>query len=529
MDTPSLISFQVTYRGAIHPLSLLPESTLAMLQIRLEELTSVPPSQQKLIYKGKKPSHTDDTTLQEAGFKNGIRVQLLGATAEEVGGIRKIEDEQRKRERIMRERALKGTVKVRSTGLSTFSPLPTQYRFHKLEPLPHLPKPETALSFLERISSDPAVLHVMQAHRFSVGMLTELAPHEQPNLLGLNMNAGQVIKLRIRTDVYDGFRPYLDVRRVLCHELSHNVWGDHDNNFKELNSRLNREVVEFERAAREGAHLLVDGLGGYQPTSELEAEARVYVLGGDGVTGPSANESIEERRRRMLEATMNRLRKEEEELEQSCGTRGTTGKIIDDDIPGIDDMADTKTAPTNPMRELRIEKLVITHPSPPAFPCLADISVGESGDRLTRASKVLEQLTGQTPVTSKARYTVRTFGIRRNEKIAVHVTIRGPKAEEILERGLKVKEYELRRRNFSETGNFGFGIQEHIDLGARYDPGIGIFGMDFYVVMGRPGNRVAKRRVKTARVGPSHRVGKDDTMAWFKQRFDGIILVSFLT
>lgn len=152
--------------------------------------------------------------------------------------------------------------------------------------------------------------------------------------------------------------------------------------------------------------------------------------------------------------------------------------------------------------------------------------MGESGDRLTRASKVLEQLTGQTPVTSKARYTVRTFGIRRNEKIAVHVTIRGPKAEEILERGLKVKEYELRRKNFSETGNFGFGIQEHIDLGARYDPGIGIFGMDFYVVMGRPGGRVAKRKQKKARIGFSHRIKREDTMAWFKQRFDGIILVS---
>lgn len=137
---------------------------------------------------------------------------------------------------------------------------------------------------------------------------------------------------------------------------------------------------------------------------------------------------------------------------------------------------------------------------------------------------MLEQLSEQKVCHSKARYTLRGFGIRRNEKIACHVTVRGERALEIIERGLKVKEYELEKGNFSNTGNFGFGIDEHIDLGLKYDPNTGIYGMDFFVVMGRKGFRVSRRKKCRQRVGKSHKVSKEETMEWFKQKYEGILL-----
>jgi len=164
-----------------------------------------------------------------------------------------------------------------------------------------------------------------------------------------------------------------------------------------------------------------------------------------------------------------------------------------------------------PMRKIGIEKLVV------------NICVGESGDKLTKAARVLKELTDQEPVYSVARLTVRTFGIRRNEKIAVHATVRGEKAEEILNKGLQVSEYELKESNFSTTGNFGFGVQEHIDLGLKYDPSVGIYGMDFFVVLSRPGFRVTKRKRAQARIGLQHKISKEAAKKWFITKFGGNI------
>lgn len=58
----------------------------------------------------------------------------------------------------------------------------------------------------------------------------------------------------------------------------------------------------------------------------------------------------------------------------------------------------------------------------------------------------------------------------------------------------------------------------------RYDPSTGIYGMDFYVVLERPGYRVGRRRRCKSRVGIQHRVTKDDAMKWFQVKYEGVIL-----
>ncbi|MES1911904.1 MAG: 60S ribosomal protein L11 [Cercozoa sp. M6MM] len=168
-------------------------------------------------------------------------------------------------------------------------------------------------------------------------------------------------------------------------------------------------------------------------------------------------------------------------------------------------MSDSKSS--NPMRDICIEKLVL------------NMSVGDDDNRLNRAMKVLRELTDQEPVCSKARFTIRSFGIRRNAKISTHVTVRGEKAEKIVQLGLRVHDRVLPPGAFSSTGNFGFGIKEHIDLDLKYDPAIGIFGMDFYVVLGRKGFRVSRRKHKRGRVGVQHKLTKDDAMKWVSQKF----------
>jgi large subunit ribosomal protein L11e len=77
---------------------------------------------------------------------------------------------------------------------------------------------------------------------------------------------------------------------------------------------------------------------------------------------------------------------------------------------------------------------------------------------------------------------------------------------------------------FIIIGNFGFGIDEHIDLGIKYDTNTGIFGMDFYVVLCRPGKRVARRRQRTNKFGKFQKITDEDAKQWFIEKYGGNVL-----
>jgi large subunit ribosomal protein L5 len=166
----------------------------------------------------------------------------------------------------------------------------------------------------------------------------------------------------------------------------------------------------------------------------------------------------------------------------------------------------TKNWQQHPMLRPRIDKVVV------------NLNVGKSGEPLEKANTVLKEITGQTPVKRKAKKTIRDFGIREGESIAVVVTLRKQKAVDFLKKILPVVDNKVSKKSFDVSGNFAFGLKEHIEIpGIKYDPEIGIFGMDICVSVNRPGQRVKIRRKQKQSIGPKHLLTPEESIVFIKQ------------
>ncbi|KQM10256.1 MAG: 50S ribosomal protein L5 [Candidatus Methanomethylophilaceae archaeon] len=161
------------------------------------------------------------------------------------------------------------------------------------------------------------------------------------------------------------------------------------------------------------------------------------------------------------------------------------------------------------MRQPHVEKVVV------------NIGVGEAGDRLVKAQKVLTSITGQTSVQTISKTINRDLGIRKGMPLGCKVTLRGEKAEDFLRKALKIREGRIQTYSFDKEGNMSFGVPDYTDFpGMKYDPEIGIFGMDVNVVLRRPGARIAKRAILRRRIPSKHRLDRDEAIQFMKDRFD---------
>tara|TARA_Y100000590_G_scaffold370549_1_gene432468 strand:+ start:11575 stop:12096 length:522 start_codon:yes stop_codon:yes gene_type:complete len=162
----------------------------------------------------------------------------------------------------------------------------------------------------------------------------------------------------------------------------------------------------------------------------------------------------------------------------------------------------------NIMREIRLDKIVL------------NMGLGKSGDAVEIAKKALGQISGKKVNERAARKAHRDWSVRKGEPIGAAVTIRGNDAKELIKRLFEAKGNRVNSRSFDNMGNVSFGILEHIDIpGIKYDPKIGILGLDVTIRLSRPGYSITTRSKHKAAIGKHHRITPEEAKIFLTKEF----------
>ena len=161
------------------------------------------------------------------------------------------------------------------------------------------------------------------------------------------------------------------------------------------------------------------------------------------------------------------------------------------------------------MRAIKVEKITL------------NIRVGQAGEKLEKAVKLLETMTSSKPVRTITMERIPTWGIRPKLPIGVKLTLRGKKAEDLLLRLFKAVDNAIPASKFDSTGNLAFGIKEYIDIpNVEYMPEIGIIGLEAAVTLTRPGYRIKLRKIKRAKIPARHRISKQEAINFIRERYN---------
>jgi large subunit ribosomal protein L5 len=162
----------------------------------------------------------------------------------------------------------------------------------------------------------------------------------------------------------------------------------------------------------------------------------------------------------------------------------------------------------NPMREIRIEKITL------------NIGAGKDQARLEKGIRLMKNITGIEPVKTVTNKRIPDWGIRPGLPIGCKLTLRGEKALALMKQLLLSKDNRLKPTQFDENGNVAFGIHEYIDIpGVKYDPEIGVMGLEVCITLERPGFAIKRRKIGKIRVGKKHMITRPEAIEFMKQNF----------
>ncbi len=162
----------------------------------------------------------------------------------------------------------------------------------------------------------------------------------------------------------------------------------------------------------------------------------------------------------------------------------------------------------NQMRSIRIEKVTL------------NIGAGKDQSKLEKGMVLLNAITNSNPIKTVTNKRIQEWGLRPGLPIGCKLTLRKSKAMKILPRLLEAVENRLVERQFDNNGNVAFGIKEYIEIpGVKYDPKIGIMGLEVCVTLERPGYRIKRRKLLTRKVPARHRISKQEAMDFLTSNF----------
>ncbi len=169
-------------------------------------------------------------------------------------------------------------------------------------------------------------------------------------------------------------------------------------------------------------------------------------------------------------------------------------------------------AQLNPMQSILIDKVVL------------NIGIGSNEDMYQNARLLLEKLTSHKPIKSISKKRLPEFKIRKGQIIGAMVTLRNKDALDILRRSLDANDGVLKYSSISNN-SLSFGVKEYIYYsGVKYDPKIGMLGLNINASFTRKGRRVEQRRRKETKAGAKHKkISNEDIAAYLEKSFGATI------